>query len=92
MSDIDTLPPLHPRRVKEAREWFANPQGVRELYWDAACERLMETAKAALEVTHKLQTGFGFAPDLYEKVEMAKTAVTQGRTIYGVLKGLMSRK
>lgn len=46
-----------------------------------------ETARAALKVVQKLQTGFGFAPDLYERIEMVKRTRDEGRAVVGLIKG-----
>lgn len=94
MTDLSQLPPLHPERIKEARAsllWVRDPNVIPDSPEHDAF-RLAETNLAALEVVQKLQTGFGFAPDLYDKVEMAKTTVAQGRTILGLLKGLTGKK
>lgn len=85
MSDLSQLPPLHPKRVTHA-------VGILEQLPEDKKSLSSESALKALEVVQKLQTGFGFAPDLYDKVEMAKSTVEQGRTVFGALKALMNRK
>ena len=80
-SDLATLPPLHPDRVRAAlRDVKRLGEGMSPTH---------ETCLKALEVITKLQTGFGFAPDLYDKVEMVKRTTEQGRTVFGFIKGLM---
>lgn len=88
MTDLSKLPPLHPERIGWAIRFDSAYTGT------PLDERLLygETARAALEVVQKLQSGFGFAPDLYDKIEMAKTTVAQGRTVFGALRALMNRK
>lgn len=88
MTNLSQLPPLHPKRVEWAMKFdpshTGNPLEQRALYG--------ETAQKAFEVVQKLQSGFGFAPDLYDKVEMAKATIEQGRTVFGAIKALMNRK
>lgn len=87
MTDLSKLPPLHPERVKAAEEFFADGDGWKDPAWS-----YRETAHAALEVVQKLQTGFGFAPDLYDKVEMAKKTASQGQAIFNAVKSLIGKK
>lgn len=91
MTDLSQLPPLHPKRVELSLKIWSDPAQQASID-DVSLMLAQETACKALEVVQKLQTGFGFAPDLYDKVEMAKTTVAQGRTILGLLKGLTGKK
>ena len=87
MTDLSKLPVLHPERIKACREFDFDDTGTtledREI--------MGETAHAACEIVQKLQTGFGFAPDLYEKVEMVKRTTEQGRSVVGLIKGFLNK-
>lgn len=90
MTDLSRLPPLHPERVKSAVSVLNADLGGQTVELGVH-QRGVETALKALEVVQKLQSGFGFAPDLYDKVEMAKATVEQGRTVFGAIKALMKK-
>lgn len=101
MTDLSQFPPLHPERIRWALKYWSDDMrcvsdaNVRCTLTERECGAMRDTIFKSLEVVQKLQSGFGFAPDLYDKIEMAKTTVAQGRTVFGALKALkalMSKK
>lgn len=91
MSDLSQFPPLHPKRVELSLKIWSDPAQQASID-DVSLMLTQETACKALEVVQKLQTGFGFAPDLYDKVEMAKTTFGQGKRIHETIKALLKLK
>jgi len=85
-TDLSQLPPLHPDRVNAALKLTRS--GGTPLERDLA----EETARKALEVVKKLQTGFGFAPDLYDKVDQARTFGQHAGEIFKQVRKMLGQK